>query len=214
LSFNVFLYGGIYTLNDLAECDSDRRHPLKRNRPIPSKAVSIRGAMVFGVIMIALGLLSSFMFFGTTFFCVFLIFMALNGLYSVEARGVPYLELVVNSSTHPVRYLMGVVLTGAKPPVQHLLAVFLVAFGFVCLRRLVEMDVDGWEARRTLMHYSRRGLLILQFFAFTGLLALFASDALMSKALFLTAIPIYVLLVFGTQISSNARELLQTIWLR
>ena len=36
LSFTVLFYGGIYTLNDLADRVEDARHPVKRLRPIAS----------------------------------------------------------------------------------------------------------------------------------------------------------------------------------
>jgi len=36
LSFNIFLYGGIYTFNAWIDREQDAEHPEKRNRPIAS----------------------------------------------------------------------------------------------------------------------------------------------------------------------------------
>jgi 4-hydroxybenzoate polyprenyltransferase len=47
LLFNVLLYGGIYTLNDVADLESDRLHPSKRRRPIASGAISEEAAVSF-----------------------------------------------------------------------------------------------------------------------------------------------------------------------
>ena len=41
VSFNVLLYSGLYAINDLADRESDARHPLKRRRPIPSGRMSV-----------------------------------------------------------------------------------------------------------------------------------------------------------------------------
>ena len=38
VSFNVLLYGGIYTFNDIADRAADSRHPVKRTRPSPVAA--------------------------------------------------------------------------------------------------------------------------------------------------------------------------------
>lgn len=39
--FNILLYGGIYTLNDIADRATDARHPRKGRRPVASGAVSV-----------------------------------------------------------------------------------------------------------------------------------------------------------------------------
>src|SRR3989304_746319 len=36
LSFNVLLYGGIYTLNDIIDVESDKKSLLKKTRPLPA----------------------------------------------------------------------------------------------------------------------------------------------------------------------------------
>ena len=60
ISFNVFLYGGIYAINDIADIKSDRRHPLKRKRPIAAGKVTVKSALIFALALIALGLITGF----------------------------------------------------------------------------------------------------------------------------------------------------------
>ncbi|MBA2257685.1 MAG: UbiA family prenyltransferase [Acidobacteria bacterium] len=63
--FNVLLYGGIYTLNDIADRASDARHPRKGRRPVASGAVSVRAAAIYGLVLVASGLgLGSLLFKG------------------------------------------------------------------------------------------------------------------------------------------------------
>ncbi len=45
-----------YMLNDLGDLESDRRHPTKRDRPIPAGIVSVRAALVSVFVLLAAGL--------------------------------------------------------------------------------------------------------------------------------------------------------------
>src|SRR5262245_17767226 len=112
ISFNVLLYGGIYTLNDLRDLQSDLRHARKRNRPSPSGRVPIRNARYFAALLIAAGLISARVLFGPPIFAVYLAVFGLNVFYSFFARSVAYLDIAINTATHPLRFLLGVLLTG------------------------------------------------------------------------------------------------------
>src|SRR3990167_5111556 len=65
LSFNLLLYTGLYMLNDVADLKQDRQHPLKRNRPIASGRMSLRTALPLSVMLIAAGLFTGWLFFGS-----------------------------------------------------------------------------------------------------------------------------------------------------
>jgi decaprenyl-phosphate phosphoribosyltransferase len=214
LFFNVFLYGGIYTFNDIADVDSDRTHPLKSRRPLASGKISIRAALVFAALMIAAGMGAATWHFDGKMAWTFAGFLAINAIYSCGARNIPVLDLIVNSLTHPLRFMMGVSLTGREATPYHLAAIFLMALGLVSLRRLLEMSVNGSCARRTLRHYSAVQLLSVQWIALAGLLALFVLDRLASWGFFLAVIPTYLVLVFGSLVSAKARHLLSALWTR
>lgn len=53
------LSGGVYLLNDAADAEADRRHPLKANRPIAAGRVSVRTAVSAGVAAVVVGLAAS-----------------------------------------------------------------------------------------------------------------------------------------------------------
>lgn len=214
LSFNILLYGGLYTINDIADLASDEKHRLKKNRPLPSGMISIKSALLFSLLLLAAGLLGGFVLFDRSIFYAFLAFIALNLFYSFHARNVPYLELLVNSSTYPLRFLIGVLLVGREVPYFHLLAFYFLAFGFVCLRRFIEMEVEGWQARETLMRYSQRKLLFFQTVSFLAILLLFVNDDFVSKGFYFTIIATYLVLTCGTYFSGNVRNLAKLVWTR
>lgn len=214
LSFNVLLYGGIYTLNDVADFKSDSRHPLKRNRPLPSGRVSVKAAYLFAVALIVGGLLTGFLLFRMEIFLIYLATLALNIFYTFAAKKVPYLELFVNSATHPLRFFMGVLLVSNAVPYLLLLAVFAIAFGLACVRRVVEMDVKGWEIRSVLKAYSARRLLLLQVMAFLSIIAAATADATTVKAYYAVIAAAYLVLVFGIYFSVRIRGFFRHVWTR
>src|SRR5919205_1885674 len=57
LAFVAFcaLSGGVYAANDLLDVEEDRKHPLKRLRPVASGAVSPRSAIIFSVALAVSG---------------------------------------------------------------------------------------------------------------------------------------------------------------
>ncbi len=83
LSFNIFLYGGIYTMNAVTDYESDRANPAKRGRPIASGAISVAAGSVFMLLSWAFAFASSYFYFGSTkFFVYYAGFLAVNVAYS------------------------------------------------------------------------------------------------------------------------------------
>ena len=156
--FNVLLYGGIYTLNDVADRSSDARHPRKALRPVASGRVSARAAIAYGAGLIASGLGIAYLLFDEPIVGCFGAVLAFNGIYSLGGRNLRYVDLVFNSITHPTRFLMGTLLVGRVPPLSHLAALLALAIAMSCLRRAVERDLPGAEARVTITRYAPREL--------------------------------------------------------
>ena len=62
-SFNILMYSGLYTMNDIADIKSDKKHPLKSKRPLPTKKISIKEASIFSFSFVLLGLVISYFYF-------------------------------------------------------------------------------------------------------------------------------------------------------
>src|ERR671920_1205259 len=65
LAFVIFcaLSGAVYAANDVLDVEEDRKHPLKRFRPVASGAISARAALVFAAVLAAGALVLGFPFF-------------------------------------------------------------------------------------------------------------------------------------------------------
>lgn len=212
--FNVFFYGGIYTFNDLRDVKADRLHPRKKSRPIASGRVSPPAARIFAPVMITAGLGGVLLWFGSAMFFVCLLMLAANIFYSFVARNVPYLDIVINTVTHPLRFLLGALLVGRGTPWLHLGAYFFFVLGLSCLRRELERDVPGWEARAAMKAYSVSRLRWIEVLSMAGILAFLVADGLKSPWFFTAIIPTYLLLTAGWRFSPAVRRYLHYVWTR
>ena len=214
VSFNVLLYGGIYTLNDIADRVVDAEHPHKRERPVASCRVSVRGAVRFAAMSIAAGLLTGVLWLGTGILPYYAAILGLNLLYSSAGRNIRYVDLLLNALPHVVRFAMGVWLVDRIPTAGHLLAFLSLAIAMSALRRAVEHDVSGCAGRQTLRRYTRRAL-------DATVLVCVASLAILTT-LYVNAAPGFfaivdsaalVLLGGGYSVPAIRREL-RTVWIR
>jgi 4-hydroxybenzoate polyprenyltransferase len=214
VSFNLLMYGGIYTMNDVSDRHSDRCHPQKRHRPIASRRVGVAAGIAFAAAMIGAGLAAALALFAPAVVACHLAALGLNVAYSFGGRNILYLDLLLNSAPHVVRFLMGVLLVGRVPDAGHLLGVFLLAMVFSCRRRQVERSRDGWETRPTLSLYGRRELAMI---AATSVAALIVTAGLAARSapgywgiLLASAL----VLAGGAYASPAVRGVFASLWLR
>lgn len=213
LSFNVLMYGGLYTLNDIFDLKSDQQHPKKRNRPLPAGRISISAAWAFSIIGILLGLTSGYVYFGKSILVLYIFFILINQFYTHVAKKIPYLEIAINAITYPARFLLGVLLLTNEIPYLILMAVFLLASGVATLRRIVEMNNEGWKARLVLQHYQINTLIILQVVLFVLVLISAFLDYPNSRPWHLTIIAFYLVSVFLIYFSKTIKSFYRWLWL-
>lgn len=159
VAFNLFLYAGIYILNDIVDLPFDRLHPTKRSRPVASGELPVPLAWLLALVLIASGLGVGFVL-SPQFGLWECLFLGLNVLYTVALKRVRYVDLAVSTVTYPLRVLLGIVLAGGAPA-DHLPIIFSAA-AFVwtatTLRRHAELTRVGQHARPVLRQYQTRHL--------------------------------------------------------
>ncbi len=209
-SFNVCLYGGIYTINAITDFEKDSKHPLKKNRPLPSGRISKTSASILAVCLISIGLLFGFFYFGTNIGLIYIAFIGINLFYSLVARNIPYLELFFNAITMPTRLLLGTFLVAdGFVPTLLVFGAFCMGIGFLSVRRIVEKDINNWrEARPALKAYQGNIMLWMQIICFVGLLLAFKFDPFIQKTFigYLSMTIYYVVFCLGVHISQPVRN--------
>ena len=211
-SFNVLMYSGLYTLNDIEDRQADSLHPVKRRRAISSRRISLTNAWIFSILTILAGLLIAFFSFRKIFY-VYLIFIGFNIFYTYFAKKIPYLELIGNSFTYPLRFVMGALLVGSMTPTNLIIACFFVALGGSCERRIIEMNHRGYEAREVLIYYTRNKLFLIQILSFAAVLAVFFIDFPKNWIIYSLLTLFYIIFVFVLGYNKKLRTLLNRLWL-
>jgi 4-hydroxybenzoate polyprenyltransferase len=114
LAFLAFcaLSGAVYAANDVLDVEEDRKHPLKRLRPVASGEISLRSAMLFAAVLAALGLALGFAvdagvgIAGVAYLC-------LQAVYTPVLKHTAILDVMSISAGFVIRALAGVAAVGS-----------------------------------------------------------------------------------------------------
>lgn len=148
------LAGAVYTMNDLVDVDADRRHPVKRNRPIASGRVPVAMARVLTVSLVLLSLGGALLL-NPWFALVALAYFVQNVAYSFRLKNVAYLDVTLISAGFVLRVIAGGLATGIKVSNYLLLCTALLALFLGFGKRRHELAL---ATRKSLEGYTERGL--------------------------------------------------------
>jgi 4-hydroxybenzoate polyprenyltransferase len=230
------LSGVVYIFNDIKDAEHDRRHPVKRARPIASGRLDVRTAEVVALVMAVVAVAGSALL-GWRFAGVAACFLLLNVAYTLGLKKLVILDVVGIAAGFVLRAVGSVeVLRGAAEhiPLSNwlILCTFLLALflGFA-KRRAEYMHVlpVGLETRPSLRYYNELTLnmLIGGTFALTvtaytvytvspGTIAQFGSWRLLLTVPFVVwGLGRYLVLIFKDGQGSQPHEILLTdIWIQ
>lgn len=143
----------VYIFNDLADVESDRQHPDKKNRPIASgklpKSVAWIAGIAFVVVSLPLGYLLSPAFFG-----VLLFYFVLNLAYSQWLKHIAILDVLVIAAGFVLRVHAGVTLIHVErfsPWLYVLTTLFALYIGFGKRRSELALLAHGAGAHRKVL---------------------------------------------------------------
>lgn len=100
-----------YLLNDALDIESDRRHPVKKNRPIAAGIVPVGLAFALAIVLLAVAISGAFLIrrdFGFTI----LAYLALTTVYSLWLKHMPILDIVAVAAGFVLRAIGGATATG------------------------------------------------------------------------------------------------------
>jgi 4-hydroxybenzoate polyprenyltransferase len=150
------LSSAVYTFNDLIDREQDRKHPLKRFRPIASGQVSTVTATVMIVILLGIALFGAILM-NMNFFVISIVFLALNLLYTLWLKNIVIIDVMTVALSFVVRAYAGafaIVVPASKWMLINtlLLALFL---GFGKRRHeLLLLEQEAAAHRKILEKYS------------------------------------------------------------
>ena len=135
----------VYLVNDVSDRDADRNHPLKRNRPLASGAISVPAAIAIALLLAGSGLVALAAI-NLVVLWVALAYLGINLAYSLGAKHVALVDVFLVSAGYVIRVVAGAVAIGA-PPSPWLYATTAAGALFIVLgRRYAEVRLAGGEA--------------------------------------------------------------------
>ena len=151
----------VYLVNDTVDAERDRRHPVKRNRPIASGALPARHAVLLAVAATAAALAAGVVIGEPWLIAAVAGYLALSFLYSLRLKHVPFVELGFVASGFLLRVLGGAAATHVPPSGWFLLVCSLGALMVAITKRSTELRSLGPEAarHRPAMRYYRESYL-------------------------------------------------------
>ncbi len=171
-----------YVLNELLDAPSDRFHPIKKFRPVPSGKIRPPLAVCEWLLLgISGAAVSSLLH--RHFLFVALILWVMGVLYNVppvRTKELPYLDVLSESINNPLRLLLGwfALIPERLPPLSLLIAYWMVGAFFMATKRFAEYRALGnptvaAQYRKSFAYYTEERLLVSMLF-YVAMCALFA----------------------------------------
>lgn len=158
LAFAAFcvLSGGVYLVNDILDADRDRKHPIKRQRPIASGELSASSAWAAAAIVLAVGLTGSFAL-SVGFGEAALAYVCLMFAYSLYLKQLVILDVMTIAAGFVLRAVAGAaVIHVTISPWLLTCTILLALFLSLAKRRgeLLRLEENAADHRMTLEGYS------------------------------------------------------------
>jgi 4-hydroxybenzoate polyprenyltransferase len=157
-AFAIFcaLSGAVYLVNDVADREQDRLHPLKAARPIASGALTVGMAMSVAIALCAMSLAGALVL-GLPFALVAASYVALQALYSGPLKHIVIVDVLTLATGFVLRAVAGAVAVNVAISHWLLVCTLLLALFIALAKRrheIVLLAGDASSHRRILGEYS------------------------------------------------------------
>jgi 4-hydroxybenzoate polyprenyltransferase len=153
-AFAIFcaLSGSVYLINDIADRDIDRRHPLKAQRPLASGALPVGVAIGAVVVLVAGGLAGAFLI-GSRFGVVAVGYLVLQVLYSTTLKHIVILDVLTIAIGFVMRAVAGAFAIDVEISQWLLVCTILLALFIALAKRRHELVLlaDGATGHRPIL---------------------------------------------------------------
>jgi decaprenyl-phosphate phosphoribosyltransferase len=136
----------VYFVNDVADVERDRRHPVKCHRPIAAGELPKAHALALAAACVVLALAAGYAIAAPLLTATTAAYLVVSFLYSMVLKHIPVLEVLFVASGFLLRVLGGAAATHVKPSGWFVLVCSLGALGVAVAKRYTELVTLGPEA--------------------------------------------------------------------
>ena len=145
----------VYIVNDIADVDNDKAHPIKKNRPIASGVISVRSAVISAAILLLIlaVLLSTF---NIEFIYIVAGYTLLNFLYSFRLKKIVIVDIMSIATGFMLRIIGGAVVINVYISNWLILTTLFLSLFLAIMKRKseIELNVQDAESRKVLKDYT------------------------------------------------------------
>jgi 4-hydroxybenzoate polyprenyltransferase len=147
----------IYIFNDICDLEKDKKHPIKKNRPLANNSLKKKDAYLLIILLglLLLVLLKS----NISILGIIIIFFLLNIFYSLYFKNVIIIDLIIVSLSYVIRVLAGSIIINVALSAWLLICVFSTSLFLISFKRLAEIKISGFKSRPVLKKYNNEILL-------------------------------------------------------
>ena len=206
----------IYIINDINDLEKDRKHPIKRNRPIASGKIKVKTAKVISIILLIISIiflvLGSFKYSYDIIFSVsyLIMYFGLNIIYSLGLKKVPIIDIAILASGFLIRVLLGGIVSDVIVSSWLYLTIISVSFYLGLAKRRNELKKHKGLKTRDVLKFYNKDFLNNNMYIFGATSIVFYSLWAKSyeKDLILWTIPIVMIIMmkYNLDIESNDSE--------
>lgn len=162
LAFIAFclISSSVYIFNDIVDCEKDKLHPQKKDRPLAAGIIKIHSAAIYGILFLCGSLLLSWSL-NLLLFNTLVIYAILNISYSLWLKNIIFIDIFIIAAGFVLRVLAGSVILLIVPSPWLILCTFLLSlFLGLCKRRaeFLALRNDSMQHRKTLDDYNHTTL--------------------------------------------------------
>lgn len=154
-----FVSSIVYILNDISDVESDKMHPVKRNRPIASGAISVGLAYKIAAVITA-GTIAILPYTNMYFGIVVGLYLIINFFYSKKLKHLVLLDVFSIAAGFMLRVIAGAVIIDVYISSWLMLTTMFISLFLAIMKRRSEIELVkddaglGGATRKVLEHYS------------------------------------------------------------
>lgn len=102
-----FISSSVYLINDIMDVEADRKHPIKKSRPIASGALPVPIAIISSIILVLISVVGGY-FLSKSFLLILSIYFLINLAYSLKLKHIPLMDVMIIAAGFVLRVAGGV----------------------------------------------------------------------------------------------------------
>lgn len=201
-----FISSFVYIVNDIRDLEADKKHEIKKARPIASGAVSVSKAKMIAVILLCISVALTLLYLNVWSLALLSVYVIINLAYSFGCKNIPILDIAILAFGFVIRLYYGSLIFGIEISQWLYLTVMAFAFYLALGKRRNELIKSGSKTRKVLAYYNKEFLDKHMYLFLTIGIVFYSLWSFTQKQAFILTIPfvILILMKYNLTVENNS----------